>query len=69
MVAFRSSYKHFKEQFFRLGAGPIDPYLLVDEVGKECFPLYWTRNPRSKFTVDQRDLSVADRSEVDRLWL
>lgn len=68
MFGFRSSNKHFKDQFFRLEVGPNDPFLLVDETGREYFPLCQTQNPRSKFTVDRRDLSADDQKDEDCIW-
>lgn len=68
MIAYRSSYKHFKEQFFQLVARPNYLYLLVAENGEDLFPLSWTRDPRRMFGFERRDLSAGDSLEVDCLW-
>lgn len=66
MSVFKSSYKHFKESFFKLEAGPSFSTLLLDEHGRERFPLYWTRKPRKGRLIDEPDLSASVRADIER---
>ncbi|KAL2319189.1 hypothetical protein Fmac_033065 [Flemingia macrophylla] len=46
LESFTSSYKNFKNGFFRIGIREESRKYFYDEVGQPLFPLAWTRNPR-----------------------
>lgn len=67
MTVYKSSYKHFKESFFKLEAGPPCPTLLLDEQDGEQFPLYWTRKPLKGRLIDEQGLSASVRADIERV--
>jgi len=42
---FTTSYKNFKEKFFKVYLEPAGTRYFFDEVGQSCFPLFWSRSP------------------------
>jgi len=42
---FTTSYKNFKEKFFKVYEKPAGTRYLFDEVGQPRFPLFWSRSP------------------------
>lgn len=64
LIAVTQSYKDFKRKFFRVKAGPRCPNLLVDQLGKERFPLYWTKGPLGKLGHDYRWLTDEEKEDV-----
>jgi len=43
--AFTTSYKNFKEKFFKVYMELASTRYFFDEVGQSRFPLFWTRKP------------------------
>lgn len=66
-AAYTTSYKDFKDKFFRVQAGPACPTLLVNSSGLPRFSLHWTINPKSRNSYDRDLLTEAEVRDVD--WL
>lgn len=66
-AAYTTSYKDFKDKFFRVRAGPACPELLVNSVGFPRFPLHWTINPKARNSFDRDSMSDAEIKDVDYL--
>lgn len=67
LLALTQSYKDFKPKFFRVRAGSRCPHLLVDQEGKEKFPLYWTKGPLAKLKYDSRWLTEDEKKDIAKL--
>ncbi|RDX93436.1 hypothetical protein CR513_24317, partial [Mucuna pruriens] len=53
---FLESFKVFKDKYFKIGQGAIDPNILADKSGSPFFPLYWTPQPVVSVTVVRKEL-------------
>lgn len=56
-----------KPKFFRVRAGSRCLRLLVDQEGKEKFPLYWTKGSLAKLKYDSRWLTEDEKKDIAKL--
>ncbi|RDX79984.1 hypothetical protein CR513_39529, partial [Mucuna pruriens] len=64
---FLESFKVFKDRYFKVGRGAVDPNLLADNSGDPFFPLYWTPQQVVSVTVIKKDMEEWERGFVAEL--
>jgi len=61
-TAFTTSYKNFKERYFKIFVGPDDREYFYNAEGGTKFPFHWTQNPTALTTSPRTALSVLDKA-------
>jgi len=69
MDAFTQSFKHFKDEFFKVVVKQVGRSHFYTDDGSTKFPFFWTGNPWSYKGMAREELSVADKEVVDVVML
>lgn len=67
--AFTTSFKHFKDCFFKVGSSEEELSFFLDEEGKEKYLLYWQSEPNPLLEVEYGSLGPEDQALVDTFTL
>ena len=67
--AFTQSFKHFKDEFFKVVVKQVERSHFYTNDGCTKFPFFWTNNPWRYKEMAREELSVADREVVDAVML
>ena len=67
LEAFTQSFKHFKDEFFKVVVKSAGRSHFYTADGNTKFPFFWTGNPWRYKVISREDLSVGEKEVVDTL--